>query len=271
MYLSEIIVYPIKSLSGISLETSLIEERGLRFDRRWMLVDKDNNFLTQRELPQMAAIKVGLNAVSLSVSYNSESLEIPFEFSAERFKEVRIWNSCVPAKFYSREINMWFSDILQTECRLVFMSEESKREVNPVYAVHKNQDLVSFADGYPFLLIGQSSLDELNERLETPLPMNRFRPNFVISQTEPFAEDNWKKIEIGDNVFHIVKPCARCVLTTVDQKTGRKEGNEPLRTLASYRTREGKVLFGQNLIAEKASGQIKVGDKVRVLEEKRQL
>lgn len=248
------------------MKNSLIEERGLQFDRRWMLVDKNNDFLTQRKLPQMAAIKVNLNTDSLSVSNNSKSLEVPFKFSAEKIEEVQIWDSRVPAKFYGREINLWFSDILQTECRLVFMPEESKREVNQAYAVRKNQDTVSFADGYPFLLIGQSSLDDLNEKLEKPLPMNRFRPNFVIGQTKPFAEDSWKKIRIGENIFHVVKPCARCVITTVNQETGRKQGKEPLQTLASYRTKEGKILFGQNLIAEKYGGQVKVGDKVEVLE-----
>jgi uncharacterized protein YcbX len=137
--------------------------------------------------------------------------------------------------------------------------------VNPFYAVRKFRDTVSFADGYPFLLIGEASLADLNSRLSEPVPMNRFRPNFVVSGSEPFEEDTWKRIRIGSNEFHIVKPCARCVLTTVDQTTGQKTGKEPLKTLSEYRNRNGNVLFGQNLIAETAGGTVQVGDEIEVL------
>jgi hypothetical protein len=138
--------------------------------------------------------------------------------------------------------------------------------VNPIFAVRKFQDTVSFADGYPFLLIGENSLEDLNSRLEHPVPMNRFRPNFVVKDSEAFAEDSWKKIKIGETVFHIVKPCERCVITTVNQTTGEKYGKEPLKTLATFRTKDNKVLFGQNLIAEKAGDFVKIGDKIEVLE-----
>jgi uncharacterized protein YcbX len=124
---------------------------------------------------------------------------------------------------------------------------------------------VSFADGYPFMLIGQGSFDDINSKLEEPVPMNRFRPNFVASDTEPFDEDNWRKIRIGETVFHVVKPSARCVITTVDQATGIK-GHEPLKTLSGYRKLNGNVLFGQNLIAEKSGAAIAVGDEIEVLE-----
>ncbi len=146
------------------------------------------------------------------------------------------------------------------------MPEETKRKVNPLYAVRRFQDTVSFADGYPFLLIGESSLADLNSRLETPLPMNRFRPNLVVRGGEAFAEDRWKKIRVGERTFHVVRPCARCVITTVDQARGEKAGNEPLKTLATYRNKNGKVLFGQNLIAEGAGGMVKVGDQIEILE-----
>ena len=146
------------------------------------------------------------------------------------------------------------------------MTAKSKRKVSPFYAVRKFQDTVSFADAYPFLLIGESSLHDLNEKMGKPLPMNRFRPNFVIAGSEPFAEDSWKKVKIGDTVFHVVKACARCTVTTIDQQTGEKDGAEPLKTLATFRKKKGNVLFGQYLIAEKAGEIIKTGDKVEILE-----
>ena len=151
------------------------------------------------------------------------------------------------------------------------MPEETKRKVNYFYAVHAD-DHVSFADGYPFLLIGENSLGNLNEKLETPVPMNRFRPKFVINDSEAFAEDGWKKIKIGKATFHVVKPCARCVITTIDQATGQKGGVEPLKTLADFRipkrSRKKKILFGQNLIAENEGEILRVGDRIEVLEMK---
>jgi uncharacterized protein len=269
MILSEINVYPIKSLGGISLKTSKIENRGLQFDRRWLLVDEKNKFLTQRELPKMATVTVEIKSDGLSVSAKAETLDIPFVPDTNETASVKIWSSRCSAKVYEPKINEWFSDILQTNCRLVFMPDESERKVNYFYAVHKG-NVVSFADGYPFLLIGENSLADLNSRLDAPVPMNRFRPNFVVSASGAFAEDEWKKIKIGDTIFHLVKPCARCVVTTIDQKTGVKTGVEPLKTLAKFRVPKRsikkKILFGQNLIAETTGEILRVGDKIEVLE-----
>jgi uncharacterized protein YcbX len=151
------------------------------------------------------------------------------------------------------------------------MPDETRRKVNYFYAVRKD-DHVSFADGYPFLLIGENSLEDLNRRLERKVPMNRFRPNFVVSGSAAFAEDEWKRIKIGAGEFHVVKPCARCVITTVDQATGEKQGVEPLKTLASYRipkrSIKKKILFGQNLIAENEGEVLRVGDQVEIFESK---
>lgn len=267
MFLSEINIYPIKSLGGIPLKSSIVEERGLQYDRRWMLVDEKNQFLTQRDYPQMARFHIDLeNEGFVNVSFNRKSLAIPLLINSEKTVNVKIWSSRVKAKYYADEVNEWFSENLQAKCRLVLMPEETKRKVNPIYAVRKYEDTVSFADGYPFLLIGENSLADLNGKLEKSLPMNRFRPNFVVSGSEAFAEDSWKKIKIGDTVFHIVKPCARCVITTINQETGEKDSVEPLKTLAKYRNKNGKVLFGCNLIAEKQGKVIKVGDAVEILE-----
>ena len=271
MNLSEIIVYPIKSLGGVSVKSSIVENRGLQFDRRWMLVDVNNKFLTQREFPKMATVVVEITKNRLSVSSDNKSLEIPFEVDSSETKIVKIWSSRCRARIYGKSINNWFSDVLQTDCKLVLMPEETTRKVNYFYAVHKD-DTVSFADGYPVLLIGEESLNDLNSRLETDVPTNRFRPNLVFNGGDAFAEDGWKQIKIGASVFHVVKPCGRCVVTTIDQSNGVKQGTEPLKTLASYRipkqSVKRKILFGQNLIAENVGEILNVGDKIEIVEMK---
>lgn len=269
MRLSEINIYPIKSLGGISVQSAMVEERGLQFDRRWMLVDTKNKFLTQREFPKMVTINVEILPDNLRVSQNENEQAISFEPNTNETASVKIWSSKCRARVYENETNQWFSDVLETDCKLVLMPEETRRKVNYFYAVHKD-DAVSFADGYPFLIAGENSLAELNSRLENPVPMNRFRPNFVVSGSEAFAEDEWKQIKIGNAVFHGVKPCGRCVITTIDQSTGKKQGAEPLKTLAAFRipkrSVKRKILFGQNLIAETVGEEISVGDKIEVLE-----
>ena len=243
----------------------------MQFDRRWMLVDENNEFLTHREFPKMARVEVRVGENGLRVSQNGSGLEIPFLPNSAETARVKIWSARCAAKVYENSINEWFSDVLQTRCRLALMPEETKRKVNYFYAVWKD-DHVSFADAYPFLLIGENSLADLNSRLSEDLPMNRFRPNFVVKDYEPFAEDGWKKIKIGASVFHIVKPCARCVMTTIEQTTGEKDGKEPLKTLSGFRipkrSVKKKILFGQNLIAENAGDVLRVGDSVEVLEVK---
>ena len=266
MYISEINIYPIKSLKGISLESAIVEDRGLQFDRRWMLVDDKRQFITQREVPRMATVKIDVGPAGLSAAINGDRISVPSQPETGETANVKIWSSSVKGEFYPKEINDWFSDAIGVNCRLVLMPETTKRIVSPDYAVRRFEDTVSFADGYPFLLIGEGSLADLNSRLEEPVPMNRFRPNFVVAGSEAFEEDTWKRIRIGATEFHVVKPCARCVITTVDQAAGEKNGKEPLKTLSEYRNRNGNVLFGQNLIADTAGGTVRVGDEVEVIE-----
>lgn len=267
LYLSEIFVYPIKSLGGISLQAAEVEDRGLRYDRRWMLVDGKGHFLTQRKHAQMALLQVSLQEDGLLVSHKQgllEPLYIPFEEEHVRQNElqVTVWEDTVQALEVNASTSAWFSKALGMPARLVRMPQESHRLVDPDYAAHG--ELVSFADGYPFLIIGQASLGDLNSRLEAPVPMNRFRPNFVFRGGLPFEEDSWKSFSIGGLTFHAVKPCARCVLTTIDQQTAEK-GAEPLRTLASYRLVNNKVMFGQNLL-HTGTGPVQVGDRIEVHE-----
>jgi uncharacterized protein YcbX len=263
MFLSGLNIYPIKSLKGITLSEAKIERRGLQYDRRWMLVDMNNKFFTQREFPKMATITVDLESSGLKIDADGKnSLFVPFAAKPSETATVEVWGNHCPGDFVSGEADRWFSEVLDTDCRLVYMSDESLRPVDPEFAIAN--DVVSFADGYPFLIATEASLDDLNSRLTETVGMDRFRPNFVVSGAEPFAEDDWKSVTIGSANFHVAKPCGRCVMTTVDQERGIKEGVEPLRTLASFRTREHKVLFGQNLIAKNEGGTIRVGDEINV-------
>lgn len=278
MKISEINIYPIKSLKGITLNEAKVEKRGLQYDRRWMLVDDNLEFFTQRDFPKMATISIELTEKGLVASADGfENLIIPYQLTNEAKIKVRVWKSICDAIVSENNINCWFSEVLQTSCQLVYMPDESEREVNPLF--NQNNDIVSFADGYPFLIIGASSLVDLNFRLENEIPMNRFRPNFVVQDSAAFAEDKWKKLSIGETIFRATKPCERCVVTTVDQNEGFFTGKEPLKTLAAYRLAKdiypknsesfgldkNAVLFGQNLIAENFGETVKIGDEIKVL------
>ena len=283
MHISEINIYPIKSLKGISLDSALVEERGLQYDRRWQLTDKSGMFFTQREFPQMATVDVGVGDDLYVTAAGFGTLEIPLEPETGHKQQVTIWDSVCEGEVYSPVVNEWFSDVIGEPCQLVYMGDESRRDINERF--NQGGEVVSFADGYPLLVIGVASLADLNEKLladrdgRVPLPMNRFRPNIVVSGSEAFAEDRWDKIRVGDAVFRSTKPCARCVMTTVEQSRGEFDGKEPLKTLASYRMakdvipdrleafgmNETAVLFGQNLVGETPGKTIRVGDPVEVI------
>jgi uncharacterized protein YcbX len=263
LVLQEIYLYPIKSLGGISVSQALVEEKGFRYDRRWMLVDKKGDFVTQRQHPQLALLQVALSETQLEVfSKRDPSQRIAFDLDLASNQElqVSVWGDQVLARVVSVEVSRWFSDFLQMELDLVVMPESSQRKMDPRYAVQGES--VSFADGMPYVMIGQSSLDELNQRLEEPVSMDRFRPNLVFSGGQAFEEDQFTRIKVGEVDFQVVKPCARCVLITVNQQTGEK-GKEPLATLATYRTVNNKVYFGQNAVAL-APGMVRVGDLIQL-------
>ena len=302
MEISEINIYPIKSLKGIALSEAVVEKRGLRFDRRWMLTDQDGMFFTQREVPKMATVRVRVESGELRVeSETGGEMLVPFEPDKGHRQNVVVWKSEVAGLVYNGPVSEWFSDVLGKKCQLVLMPETSKRRVNKDFDT--GDDIVSFADGYPLLVIGEASLEELNRRIEEnselpprprnaatppkqggelfePLRMNRFRPNVVVQGSEAFAEDKWAKIRIGETIFRVVKPCARCRIPTIDQDTGEFDGNEPLRTFASFRMAKqafpntfeafgltpNSVVFGENLIPENPGGMISVGDRVEILE-----
>jgi uncharacterized protein len=258
--LNEIWIYPIKSLGGISLEQSKVLEKGLEYDRRWMLVDEHGKFMTQRTFPAMALFKLSLVNDAFRVHFKNEWIDLPKLFLPGETVEATIWEDSVTTCEVSREISHWFSQQLNTTCKLVFFPEQNRRLVDGRYQV--NQEHVSLADAYPFLIIGQQSLNELNSKLNEAVPMNRFRPNFVFSGAKAHNEDSWREFTIGDNQFIGVKRCGRCAITTVDQDTAIT-GKEPLRTLATYRNTKGKIYFGQNLVAVNHA-VVKVGDKITI-------
>lgn len=262
--LSEIWIYPIKSLAGIALTEAQVTPRGLAYDRRWMLTDANGKFMTQRSLPALALIDVALEANSLVISHRQKNLPpllIPLTSPTAEVLTVQVWDDTMEAHPVAAEADQWFSKALDQPCRLVYQPDSTHRKVDPQYARH--DEITSFSDGYPFLLIGQESLNDLNTRLESPVPMNRFRPNLVFTGGKPYEEDAWEAFTVGSQDFFGVKPCARCVLTTIDQITAEK-GKEPLKTLSKYRNWNSKILFGQNLLPGNLTQRIKVGDSIKV-------
>ena len=264
MHIRDIYIYPVKSLGGIRVTTSRALERGFYFDRRWMLTDESGTFITQRVYHQLALLKTEITDTGILVSNRSkpkESVAVPFNLLSEETIKVSVWDDTIEALHVDNSVDEWFSDFLKLNCKLVYLPESGERPVDRRYA--DNNEQVSFADAFPYLLITQASLDDLNERLDVPVPMDRFRPNLVIAGASAFEEDNWKEVRIGEVHFKVAKPCARCVMTTVDQQSGVK-GKEPLYTLSKYRKVNNKILFGQNLIALN-EGIIREGDLLEVV------
>lgn len=265
LILSEIWIYPIKSLGGISLNSALVTKRGLEHDRRWMLVDEKGVFLTQRNFPEMALLQVEIEANGLKVSHKTKPkgmVKIPFDAQPLEHLEVQIWDDKCSAYTVSKIANEWFSTVLNQKCQLVYMPEDSLRQLDRRYA--KEGDITGFSDGYPILILGESALDYLNGKLAESVPMNRFRPNLVFKGGEPNEEDNWQEFEIGEATFLGVKPCARCVMTTINQDNAQL-GKEPLKTLATYRKDGKKVLFGQNVIPKSVNKRIHIKEIINVL------
>jgi uncharacterized protein YcbX len=266
-YLSGLFVYPIKSLGGIAVEEATVEMRGLKHDRRWMLVDEAGMFVSQREVAAMTGLGTAFVDGHLHIFVKKqpgESLCLPLDVRASGMvkTKVQIWSSRCSALQYPPEVNRWFSDILNRQLRLVYMPDTTRRRVDGRYA--PAGQLVSYADGFPYLLIGEATLSDLQQRVGAEIPMNRFRPNLVVSGTEPFEEDSWSDFRIGDVLFRGVKPCARCIVPTTDQETGLR-GAEPLKTLAGYRKKGNKILFGQNVVFLGEPGEtLRVGAAVTV-------
>ena len=272
--LSEIWIYPVKSLPGIRLPNAVIDQRGFQWDRHWMLVDTDGVFVTQRQKPQMALFSVQLEQDHLIASFpDKPDLQISLNQSTGQKLKVNVWQDSINADLVSDKADQWFSDCLDEPVRLVKMPDEAQRQVDQEYA--KADDQTGFSDGFPFLLLSQASIEDLNTRIHNSIQnhtkdktqqmtVKRFRPNLVIDDVDAYAEDKWRIVKIGDIHFRVVKPCSRCAITTVNPETAVK-GAEPLLTLAKYRREGNKVFFGQNVIHDN-EGVLKQGEPLMVLE-----
>lgn len=257
--LSAIYVYPIKSLTGIAVAHWPVTDTGFQYDRKMMLVDADRQFLSQRRLPKMALIKTAIIDSQLIVSAPGLiNLTLPLEPKSGATLNCTIWHDQVDAWAFSPEADAWFSDFLQTPCQLVYQPDHTVRQVSPVYA--KPEDQVSFADGFPFLVVSEASLAQLNAQMAVEVTMPRFRPNLVIAGCESYAEDFWREITIGSIGFRLPKPCSRCSVPTINPETAQTE-REPLTTLNKQRKSNNKVYFGQNALHNNR-GLLTVGDQV---------
>jgi uncharacterized protein YcbX len=261
--LSALIYYPIKACCGFEVDASNMERMGLEHDRRMMVVSPEGGFLTQRDYPKLALVIPTISNKELTLSApGMGALTLAIQKTGPT-RPVYIWRSRgVQAIDQGEAAAEWFSGWLGTSVRLVHIAEGYIRRINEKYAINAD-DHTAFADGYPILLASEESLADLNARIKTPVPMNRFRPNLVVKGCEPFAEDAWSRIRIGDVEMAVVKPCARCVVTTIDKETLEKS-KEPLKTLASFRKQEGGAMFGQNVIPLN-EGRLRSGMNVEIL------
>jgi uncharacterized protein len=254
--LTSISVYPIKSAAGIAPGAWDLDDFGLRHDRRWMVVDPAGRLVTQRTHPRLALVRPTVLETSLRVEAPGVApLELPLAPSGSVIVEATVWDDRCDALWLGAGPAQWISTVLRSPCGLVYMPGSTVRPADPAYAPAGTR--VSFADAFPFLLISEESLADLNGRLPRPLPMNRFRPNLVIAGGQPYIEDVLDRFEIDGLAFRTVKPCDRCMVTTTDQETTER-GVEPLRTLATYRKVDGKVMFGQNVV-HLGTGRLGVG------------
>jgi uncharacterized protein len=276
MILTQINIYPVKSLDGFSPQTAIVEGRGLQYDRRWVLVDESGTFMSQRTTRKMTQLRAIIEDDNLTIFVKNEpSQRVSIPIAAEgEMLDVSVWDDTTQGMKISSAADIFLSDFLETKCYLVKMPEIANRRVEEQY--NTGNDIVSYADGFPFLIIGEASINDLNQRLDVPLNpdnqplegMRRFRTNFVFSNGIPYEEDHWRDFKIGNVDFIGCKPCGRCVMTTLDPDTGERN-NEPLQTLATYRKEGKRIKFGQNVVWNSAlwiadtKPMVSVGDTIR--------
>ena len=252
--------YPLKSAAGEECEKLQLDHFGVEGDRRWMVTTRDGVPITQRECPGLSQLSARTETDSLALTWGASTFRVPLPAADSPRIAVNIWGDSVVLPLAGAESAEWISRHLGLGAHLAYMPDDVDRPVNPRYA--QAGDRTALTDGYPLHLIGSGSMEDLNSRLDQPVGVERFRPNVYVEGPDPFAEDGWSEIRIGDCGFRVVKPCPRCTVTTIDPATGVR-GKEPLRTLAAYRKTKEGVMFGQNVIHD-GSGVIRVGDPVQV-------
>lgn len=255
--------YPLKSAAGVRCREVELDRFGVRDDRRWMIIDPAGSPVTQREAPRLALLRARSAPEGLHLEWGNGEARATVEQPGQAVPRVpvTIWGDSLYLPVADDAANAWLAARLGLEVRLAWMPDDAERPVNPRYA--KPDDRTSLTDGYPLHIIGSGSMADLNDRLEQPVGVERFRPNIYVEGPPAFDEDSWAKVRIGGAVLRVVKPCPRCAITTVDPETGSR-GREPLRTLSTYRKRKGGVMFGQNALHE-GTGTLRVGDSVEVL------
>lgn len=270
--ISQLFIYPVKSLGGIEVTSARLTDRGFQYDRRFMVVDASNHFLTQREYPVMSLLQTAIDNGQLVIFDKNDindKVSVPLQPEPDAAIKVKVWDDECEAQLVSAEADEWLSDKLSMPCRLVYMPEKERRKVDERYA--HNNEITSFSDGYPLLIIGQASLDDLNSRLTEPLAMDRFRPNIVFVGGTPYDEDIMGQVLLNGIELYGVKLCARCVVTTINQLTAEKV-KEPLKTLAGYRMKDNRIYFGQNILYKQTGEiQVKVGDAFEIIKTKQRL
>ncbi|WUH99604.1 MOSC domain-containing protein [Spirillospora sp. NBC_00431] len=259
--LIELNAYPLKGGGGTTLRSAELTARGLPFDREFMLITPEGRFLSQRDLAEMALLRPSYDGVVLTVDAPGAAAPLVHKALDDgKVLDVTVQRKEARGVDQGEEAAEWFMSVLGHDCRLVRFTGHRPTS--------RGGGEVMFADGYPLLLISAESLDDLNARLadrdEKPLPMNRFRPSLVVEGLGAFGEDDARLLRVGETVIEVVKPCGRCVVTTTDQATGER-GREPLRTLATYRTRDRAIRFGQNCVPRRL-GTLTLGDPVEVIE-----
>ena len=256
-------IYPVKGARGSDVDEMRFDAMGPRFDRRWMVVGPDGVFISQRGRPELATVRAAVGGRELVLDApGAGAVAVPLAPGGGRVG-VRVWDSELEVRAVSADADAWLTAILGAPHRLVHIGEDDVRRTDPAYAEGHR---VGFADGYPALLVSRGSVAELGARAGRPIPVERFRPNIVVSGASPHDEDRWRRFTIGSLSFSGVKLCARCKVTTIDQESGERDRDgEPLRTLARYRHLKDKVYFGVNVV-HNGTGRIRAGDPVRVTE-----
>lgn len=259
--ISSLAIYPVKSMRQVEIESATIDMGGLKDDRRWMVVDATGAMVTQRQQSRLCLIQPELVADGLCLRTSTMpdiNIATP---TGDDYVKVKVWNDTCNALDAGNEISLWLSQFLDMTCRLVYFPDNEVRVVDQIYA--NREDRTAFSDGFPVLLLSQASIDDLNSRLDIPVPMARFRPNIVIDGCEPYAEDGCHQLRIGEFTLRIVKPCSRCVIPSIDIDSAERTG-EPTRTLSRYRRKDNKILFGQNGVID-GVGVIKTGMSVEMV------
>ncbi|MBK6564417.1 MAG: MOSC domain-containing protein [Saprospiraceae bacterium] len=261
MMVKNIIIYPVKSLGGSSKHLWEATSIGFKHDRQWLLVDENNNFITQREIPRLSLFSCDIVGDNVEVSFQNQKISWPIDQRGKNKQTVKIWDDQAIVVDVDLRLDAFFSDILETK---VFLLKQDSSVSRQHFVTTKNKNInVNLADGYPYLVLGTSSMNLINSKLEKPIDFNRFRPNIVIETHEAHEEDFYKSAKIGDTLFENVKPCARCQIINVDPYQGIFL-KEPIKTLSKYRKFDHKIYFGTNMMCTK-SGIISVGDPVTLL------